>query len=262
MLSVELKIYSSTLKSYNPKLSSLLPKRKLAPLLAIRPMHLPLLPPISNFNCYVKGDVSIDESVAIAPGVILQADPDSKIIIAAGVCIGMGTIIHAHKGTLEVEAGAILGAGVLVIGKGKIGANACIGSVTTIWNTSVEPYQVVVAGSLLGDKGRQVADAEGLATGVITEANGHSAHTTEKEAVSPTLPSTTYKDPVSPTLPNTTYKDPSAQKEPESPQKEPESPPNAAVVPVYGQANLNRLMKTLFPHNKSLSPSPENSESE
>jgi len=122
------------------------------------PMHLPPLPSITTSHVIVTGDVSIDKSAAIAPGVILQADPDSRIIIAAGVCIGMGAILHAHKGILEIDAGAILGAGVLVVGVGKIGANACIGAATTIWNSSVDSWQVLPAGSMVGETGRKIAD--------------------------------------------------------------------------------------------------------
>jgi carbonic anhydrase/acetyltransferase-like protein (isoleucine patch superfamily) len=116
-------------------------------------MHLPTLSLINNSHVYVEGDVSIDASAAIAPGVILRAAPDSKIIIGSGVCIGMGSILHAYQGSLEISAGVNLGAGVLVVGNGKIGANACIGAATTIWNSSVEPGQVVPWCSVLGKKG-------------------------------------------------------------------------------------------------------------
>jgi len=71
-------------------------------------MHLSPLQPISNSHFYVGGNVII-HSAAIAPGVLLQADPESQIIIAAGVCVGMGTILHAHAGILEVESGANIG---------------------------------------------------------------------------------------------------------------------------------------------------------
>lgn len=111
-------------------------------------MRLPPLPPIGH-QVHVNGDVSIDEGAVIAPGVILQADPGCRIAIAAGVCIGMGSILHAHQGNLDVEAGACLGAGVLVIGTGKIGAYACIGAITTIWNQDIEPQQLIPAGSVL-----------------------------------------------------------------------------------------------------------------
>jgi len=65
-------------------------------------MHLSPLQLISN-HFYVSGNVTIHPSAAIAPGVLLQADPESQIIIAAGVCVGMGTILHAHAGILEVS---------------------------------------------------------------------------------------------------------------------------------------------------------------
>jgi len=64
-------------------------------------MHLSPLQPISNSHFYVSGNVTIHPSAAIAPGV--SADPESQIIIAAGVCVGMGTILHAHAGILEVS---------------------------------------------------------------------------------------------------------------------------------------------------------------
>ena len=205
-------------------------------------MHLPLLPAISNSDVYVTGDVSIDASAAIAPGVIIQAEPDSKIIIAAGVCIGMGAILHAHKGTLEVESGAILGAGVLVVGKGKIGNNACIGSATTIWNTSIEPWQVVPPASLLGDTGRQVAET----SPPVAEEMPTTEPATPEKGQSP-QENGKHGDSLTPQ--ETTSEDAPAQKDAEL------SPP--ASNPIYGQANLNRLMLTLFPHNKSLNPSPE-----
>lgn len=225
-------------------------------------MHLPLLPPFSNSQVYVQGDVSIDESAAIAPGVIIQADPDCKIIIAAGVCIGMGTIIHAHKGNLEVEAGVILGAGVLLVGTGKIGANACIGAATTVFNASVESCQVVPPGSLLGVKGRQIADtpearkSEDAANqpeskdfppeslngqGIATSDPAPSGEGTQEELAIATTPPT-----------------PSG----EDTQEEPVPKPPPVGVPVYGQANLNRLLLTLFPHHKSANPPPEDNHSE
>jgi len=61
--------------------------------------------------------VTIHPSAAIAPGVLLQADPESQIIIAAGVCVGMGTILHAHAGILEVSQEQNIGAGVLIVGR-------------------------------------------------------------------------------------------------------------------------------------------------
>jgi carbon dioxide concentrating mechanism protein CcmN len=111
---------------------------------------------ISQDRFFVSGDVTIHPSAAIASGVLLQADPSSQIVIAAGVCIGAGTVLHAHQGMLEIETGATLGTGVLVVGSGKIGENACVGSRALIWEQSIDAEQVVPSGSLIGDMGRRV----------------------------------------------------------------------------------------------------------
>ena len=120
-------------------------------------MQFTPLQPIDNTELFVSGDVKIDPSVAIASGVILQAASDCQIVIAAGVCIGMGAILHAYQGNIEVESGVTIGAGVLVVGKSKIGANACIGSVATIIEYDIEPKQVVPPTSIMGESGRQIS---------------------------------------------------------------------------------------------------------
>ncbi len=114
------------------------------------PAHLPPVEPFSDAVHYLSGDVVVDANAGVAPGVLLQADPGSRIDIAAGVCIGMGSIVHALDGSISIEAGATLGTGVLVIGQGVIGARACIGSSSTVFNTSVESHQVIPPGSLIG----------------------------------------------------------------------------------------------------------------
>lgn len=172
---------------------------------------------MNNLNSYISGEVTIDPSAAIAPGVILQAEPNSRIIIAAGVCIGMGAIVHARDGILEIEAGAILGAGVLVVGKGKIGANASIGSATTIVNYSIDSGQVVAPSSLIGDIGQRVAES------VVN-------HT---PASSPA--------PI----------DSAAAAAPEEPPLPVEKPPAQAGI-VYGKASVTQLIATLLPYNQSL----------
>lgn len=212
-------------------------------------MHLPPLPLSSHTHVYVQGDVSIDPSAAISSGVILRADPDSQIIIAAGVCIGSGSIIHAHQGTLEVEAGANLGAGVLVVGKGKIGRNACIGPLTTIWNASVEPWQVVPAASLLGDRGREVA---GLSAPVTTSDR---ANTSDVSSASPRVVDEDTFNRQVPDQPATT---PSAKVEEESaPEPKTESSTSEAETRIYGQGSLDRILKTLFPYNQAVNRPPE-----
>jgi len=209
-------------------------------------MHLPPLPLSSNY-VDTEGEVSIDPSATIASGVILRAATDSKIIIGAGVCIGIGSILTASQGILEVEAGANLGAGVLMVGQGKIGTNACIGALTTIWNASIEPWQVVPPGSLVGDQGRQVP-TPALVTNSVTETPPPaSTDTKSQESLNGQVPTPTT------VVSNTAHADSST-----------ELPAEAATTElgksVYGQENLNRLLKTLFPYNnQSFNPPPEDS---
>jgi carbon dioxide concentrating mechanism protein CcmN len=122
------------------------------------------LPPLlrlgSSFESFISGEVIVHPSAVIAPGVILFAAPNSKIIIGAGVCIGMGSVIQVDTGILEIEAGASLGAGFLMVGQGRIGANACIGAATTVFKCSVPSGQVVAPGSILGDQSRNTIEIE------------------------------------------------------------------------------------------------------
>ena len=84
--------------------------------------------PINTEQYCTSGDVTIFPGAAIAPGVLLQADVGSRIVIRAGVCIGLGCVIHASHGTITINDGANLGAGVLLIGDVTIGARACLGA--------------------------------------------------------------------------------------------------------------------------------------
>lgn len=207
----------------------------------VRPLH-----PTNNFDSYISGEVKIDPTAAIAPGVLLQASPTGRIVIGAGVCIGMGTIFHAHGGTLEVEAGATLGAGVLVVGKGKIGADACIGSTTTILNPSIEPRQVVTAGCLIGDESLQVAATPALAA--ATGAARESAFAPSENAQSQTHLSATANGKSSESATDSS----SAEKTSELTESASVSPEDKGSK-VYGQAHLKRMLSTMFPHRQSLS---------
>jgi carbon dioxide concentrating mechanism protein CcmN len=218
-------------------------------------MYLSPLQLSSNSQIFVSGDVVVDESVAIAPGVILQADPDSRISIAPGACLGMGTILHARQGTLEVAAGAVLGAGVLVVGAGTIGQNACIGAGTTLIDPQVEKQQILPAGSLLGDNSRQVP-AQATAE---PETSAPNPPTTEPSVERPVEP------PVTPPVEPPTLEEP-PQTEPEIASEVPaaagEQPVPSGEVPtiLYGQAHINRLLGTLFPHRQTFNSPPNNSQ--
>ncbi|MBR8826492.1 MAG: hypothetical protein DSM107014_01065 [Gomphosphaeria aponina SAG 52.96 = DSM 107014] len=121
-------------------------------------MYFQIRERVSNSEIYTVGDVTIHSEAIIAPGVILQAAPGSKIVIRSGACIGMGVILKAYQGTLTIESGVILGAGVLVVGFGTIGKNACVGTASTIFNASVDSMAVLSPGSLIGDTSRQVGE--------------------------------------------------------------------------------------------------------
>ncbi|QLE44555.1 transferase [Nostoc sp. C052] len=242
----------------------------------------------NNFDSYISGEVTIHPSAVLAPGVILQAAVNSKIIIGPGVCIGMGAILQVHEGTLEVEAGANLGAGFLMVGKGKIGANACIGSATTVFNYSVEPGQVVPPGSILGDTSRQISQIKEpepstnnpTSTNAVPpkeEENG-SGEVKEKVISSTNFSAAAFvdfkqnksisyfKSPATPESQSPPVEEPandanstleSAAQESTEYHSDPSQPttesPNGFGTQIYGQGSISRLLTTLFPHRQSLS---------
>ncbi|WP_413160829.1 carbon dioxide concentrating mechanism protein [Capilliphycus salinus ALCB114379] len=209
--------------------------------------------PLNNASAFVSGDVTIDPSVAIATGAILQADRDSQIVIATGVCIGMGAIVHAHQGKIEIEAGASIGAGVLVVGHGTIGAKACIGAETTLLNPAIAAKQVVPAGSIVGDQSRSVT---------LSSASEEAEETEEAKLPREVEPDSTVEE----VEPDSTDQPEESPPEEPSPEKPPtESAPdsttgassleksvNSPATIVYGQVRLNHLLNTLLPHRKSL----------
>jgi carbon dioxide concentrating mechanism protein CcmN len=214
-------------------------------------MYLSPLQLSSNSQILMSGDVVVNEGAAIAPGVIMQAEPGSRISIAAGACIGLGVILHAREGTLEIEAGVILGAGVLVVGAGKIGTNACIGAGTTLIDPCIDKMQIMPAGSLIGDTSRQAS------------AEATSAEATSAAPTSPETPETT-TPPVAPPIEPPSPPQTPPQTAPETATDAPEStaaePPQPGEMPtiLYGQAHINRLLGTLFPHRQAFNRSEEN----
>ncbi len=251
-------------------------------------MSVPPLRLGNNFESYISGEVIIHPSAVIAPGVILQAAPNSKITIGAGVCIGMGSILQVDAGTLEIEAGANLGAGFLMVGKGKIGANACIGAATTVFQSSVAPGQVVAPGSILQNRDRdtdavtveapQIMNGSKSQDSVNQNSTFNGKQAQPEEAVlldddkvdvwSNSVPTTRYfrgkshSKPTNPTtigdttienVDNTSNSLNQNQPLPESTAIEPSTPSaNNFAAHIYGQGNVQRLLFTLFPHRQSL----------
>lgn len=248
-------------------------------------MPLPPLHTVSN-QIYTNGNVTIQEGAVIAPGVILRADADSRILIAAGACIGMGAILHAHQGTIEVQAGAILGSGVLVVGKGTIGTNACVGATTTIYNSNINSEQVVAAGSLCGEMGRKVEQVSSKSVGSdqpveqekLNEAPSNNDHTQVEQiqpesaeleennsaiaSSTPEINSTSSSSETNSDTSNTenTEDKPSIENVDKSNQAIEKVSNNNFGLPIYGQDNLQRLLGTLFPYKKSLNSSDSQSD--
>ena len=111
--------------------------------------------PINTKQSLTSGDVVTFADAVIAPGVLLQADVGSQIMIRSGVCIGLGSVIHARGGNIVIDDGANLGAGVLLIGAVTIGARACLGAAVTVIDSEIAPGMILEAGTLVGDRSRQ-----------------------------------------------------------------------------------------------------------
>jgi carbon dioxide concentrating mechanism protein CcmN len=254
-------------------------------------MSVPPLRLGSCFESYISGEVIIHKSAVIAPGVILQAAPNSKIIVGAGVCIGMGSIIQVDRGTIEIQAGASLGAGFLMVGEGKIGSNACIGAATTVFRSSVASAQVIQPGSILGYCDRHNRHIKSIGENHIEDQNqipskNPTAETTQaRQEVSDinddlwglsdsqqTQPQTNNgnapsrsQSPDSNNVPvenqNQSSEDsvkPQTSTEATEPVKSPLSSTDTLGNHVYGQSSVQRLLVTLFPHRQSLNrPLPE-----
>ncbi len=212
------------------------------------------LPATGHTQIYVSGDVKIDETAAIAPGVILQASDQGRIIIKAGACIGMGTVLTANQGTIEIGEGAILGAGVLIVGSGKISDRACVGTASTLIETSVGEMEIIAPGTLLGDSSRQET-LSSSASHTKPEANG--SHPPSQPDHSPPAATHTSAEnngsQVNGHSPNPT------QSDSDTGEDDPQTPPDAnsssqkqppSSTTIYGQTHIERLMVTLFPHKE------------
>ena len=275
------RIYSALSTQHSALSTHIFPASEVKISMSVPPLHLS-----NNFDSYTSGEVIIHPSAVLAPGVILQAAVNSKMIIGPGVCIGMGSILQVSEGILEIEAGANLGAGFLMVGSGKIGANACVGSATTVFNCSIEPGIVIPPGSILGDTSRQLEDAQQLESSTNNGDNTsheeqpevENSSETDEETVmsSTTISATTYwkfkhQSTSSESLPKPESQPAPVEPKPEKPapveqnpnatHSSPQKPkssqsltelPNSFGNQIYGQVSINRLLVTLFPHRQTL----------
>lgn len=220
-------------------------------------IYLPPPQPILNKDIRISGDVEVHPTASLAQGVILQAASESRIVIGADVCIGMGVIINACQGSVEIGDGAILGAGVLIIGESKIGNNSCIGTSTTIFRHNIAPMAVIEPGSILGDVSRPAASTPEQSESEQSESeqsknidhqppppadkkNQNSKGFARNNAPAKKPEPSTVKN-INPPQNSTTI-----------PQVETASeyPVAKSKVPVVGQVYINELLITLFPHQK------------
>ncbi|MGL5032988.1 MAG: carbon dioxide concentrating mechanism protein [Microcystaceae cyanobacterium] len=217
------------------------------------PVHI-----VSQTEYFVSGDVSIHETAMVAPGVILQAAVNSQIRVAAGVCIGMGTILNAYAGIISIESGATLGPGVLMIGRCSVGEGACVGTKTTIINGSIEAFTMIAAGSLLGDSSRSwEAEAQSVTDKYLEQ---------ETKSVGDSLPSPwdteeEVKKSAKPTAIRSSEKVDMSKEMVEEGVKKKEIVKTEVVAempifteprqPVVGQVYINQLIVTLFPERRN-----------
>ena len=211
-------------------------------------IYLPPPQPVLNKDIRISGDVEIHPTASIAPGVILQAAPDHRIFIGADVCIGMGVIINACHGSVEIDSGSILGSGVLIIGACKIGNNACIGTAVTIFQTDVESMRVIEPGLVLGDRSRKVKiEKQPPKDSVSSSSSSRQQNKTSKSKVgsngfySPHQANKTTAESINPKV-----SDPSSLSKETTVSRETKSKKD----PVVGEVYINQLLVTLFPHNK------------
>jgi carbon dioxide concentrating mechanism protein CcmN len=219
-------------------------------------------------SVHICGNVSIDPSAVIAPGVLLQAEVNSQIKIAAGVCIGAGTIVQAAGGNLYIEAGVCIGRGVLIVGNGSIDRDACIGAGTTAIDPHIEVGAVIPPNSLIGDRSRTevsvVADRDLPANlnGVqppapdLTPPEPERADLWESQPAPIPVGNTYYKAKTS-TVSQPTEPTPTPSPEPVTPPAPPEnvtSPPVTAIEHkstnfVAGRDRFDRMKLALFPNS-------------
>jgi carbon dioxide concentrating mechanism protein CcmN len=225
---------------------------------------LPSFPVISETKNCIIGNVTIHPDAAIAPGVVIQAAKNSQVIIEAGACIGMGVVINAYLGKIVIKQGAVLGARVLIIGKGTIGDNACIGAATTIFNSCVESLAVIQAYSIIGDSSRLIKDE-------ITEEipiNNQPNNQLNDQSNNQTKPEKNTSQEEKQTQSNEIKESSNETQEVlpevnevfenlETENLETENLSSSIKTPVVGQIYINNLLLTLFPNRQSINLSPE-----
>lgn len=181
---------------------------------------------------YIGANVEVAPDAVIAAGVVLEAAPGARLVVAAGVCIGSGVIVQAAGGKLTLGTGVNLGTGVLIVGQGVVGPHACVGSESSLLNPQVSAGAVIPARSLLGVQNYPPSLH-----------NGQSAETHANQRVSSSTDSSSTDTDVA-----TENGDNGVGAEDAAAIADKQSPNSV----VYGREQVVQLMKTLFPHRDAL----------
>lgn len=216
---------------------------------------------VFNSDIHINGDVRIDDHAVIAPGVVIIAAPNCSVAIASGVCLGMGCILQAHQGNIEIHQGAMIGAGVLMIGAVTVGENTCVGYGSTIFQASLASGIVLPPNSLVGDTSRQAASQSSTTQATVSKSPASQATDPwATEIPSPKYQST--ENSAEKTRANALNETESVQTEITESETEvlSEKTPKSPKEPVVGQVYINQLLMTLFPHNTPIKP-PDSSQS-
>ncbi len=201
----------------------------------------------SSTNGHMQGNVDLAPGVTVAPGVLLGAAPGCRLVISSGVCLAADVVVQARHGDLVLEPGVSLGSGVLVVGHGAIGQHTCIGANSTVINPALGASQVVAPGSLLGDPSQALSQApkqvqsqgstpqSAPSSRASSYANGSSAHGMGHSAQNGSTPNGSSVSGSSGGSPGGSAGVSSGQGK-----------------SVYGKAQVNRLLTTLFPQRQAL----------
>lgn len=196
------------------------------------------------------GAVKVAQGSTIASTAILGAEPDGSLTIAPEVCLGSEVVIQARWGSLTIETGAIVGRGVLIIGRGSIGAGACIGSNSTLINPQVSACRVVPPETLLGDPSISSHETAAFIAKESTEASSKSVEIT---SVGITLEVTSAQ---SGQLGSDDSNGNNGLVSQASLQNNGHSY-GGKLRHIYGKAQVNQLLKALFPYRRPLETSSE-----
>ncbi len=140
---------------------------------------------------------------------------------------------------MEIGEGANIGAEALLVGQVSIGKNACIGSATTIFNSSVASSVLIPPGSVVGDLSRppdELKTDELKTVDTVLYPAAGSAHPTEPSP----MPPDPRQSAASTLITNSEATN---------------SEPSAQSLHVYGQVYVNQILGKMFPHHAIHPPS-------